>query len=439
MTTTNGPANTSWTRLHPLSPLLRFGRAAAALAVVVGPRAVAGAGDSHLTGLVPEVLLIAAAAVAGAVYWLVTRWRISGAELQIETGLIRRQSIRVPLARIQAVDIVRPLLGRFLGLAELQVVVAGSGRSQSRLAYLQEDEAQRVRAELLALAHGLQGDTPEPPERRLFEVGLGELVASVALGAPVVVAVLLAIGSAAAVVLTPIGFVVVLTTWPVLFAIGSVGVRRILVEYGFTVAEAPDGLRIRSGLLQTRAETIPIGRVQAVRWVEPLLWRPFGWCRLEVDVARQHGGRGSEPETAEMTRALLPVGTRDTASGLLHRVLPEAAVRPPHGAGPPRRAIWRAPLSYRMLAAWHDDRYVCARTGRVRPSLVIVPLEKVQSLRWVQGPLQRALRLASVHVDTAGRRWQAVARARDAGEADAMLVRLTDLSGRARRSVRRVS
>ena len=62
-----------------------------------------------------------------------------------------------------------------------------------------------------------------------------------------------------------------------------------------------------------------------------------------------------------------------------------------------------------------------------------VPLAKVQSLRWVQGPLQRRLRLASVHVDTAGRAVHATLRDRDAAEAAAALAELTDLAREARR------
>ena len=61
--------------------------------------------------------------------------------------------------------------------------------------------------------------------------------------------------------------------------------RRVSTQYGFTVAQSPDGIRIRRGLLGTVAETIPCQRVQAVRMIEPLLWRPLHWCRLEVDVA----------------------------------------------------------------------------------------------------------------------------------------------------------
>jgi putative membrane protein len=50
---------------------------------------------------------------------------------------------------------------------------------------------------------------------------------------------------------------------------------------------------------------------------------------------------------------------------------------------------------------------------------------KAQSLRRVQGPVQRRLGLASLYVDTVGRRVHAAIRDRDAAEADAALEELT--------------
>ena len=65
-----------------------------------------------------------------------------------------------------------------------------------------------------------------------------------------------------------------------------------------------------------------------------------------------------------------------------------------------------------------------------------MPLAKVQSLRWTQGPLQRRLGLSSVHVDTAGRRLPGtVAVHRGAQEGQALLAALT----RAARAARAVN
>jgi putative membrane protein len=63
-----------------------------------------------------------------------------------------------------------------------------------------------------------------------------------------------------------------------------------------------------------------------------------------------------------------------------------------------------------------------------------VPLEKVQSIRWVQGPVQRWLGLASVRLDVAGRRVTARIAERDVAEAQQILARLPDLARAARES-----
>ena len=421
---------TDWARLHKLSPLLRSARAVVALGTVVGTRQL---GPGQHSDAWFDLAAVGAAAVAGTISWLVTRWRIHNGELQIETGWIRRQSLRVPLTRLQAVDVVRPLLARMLGLAEVRIVVAGHGSGRTRLAYLTEERATDVRARLLALAHGLEGDTPEPAERPILTVPAGRIVAANLLApGPLLVLALLFASIAVFTANTVAGASLVGTAVALGAAVVLTVVRQIGSEWEFAVGEAPDGLRLKAGLLETRAETIPYGRVQAVRWVEPLAWRPWGWVRLEIDVARRRDRDRAERESGASTRALLPVGSAEDARRLLARALPGATVTPPAGAQAPRRARWRAPLMRHYLHAWHDDTYVMCATGRVRRSVVVVPMAKVQSLRWSQGPLSRALHLATVHADTAGRRFPGWAPARDETEAARWIQSWPDLAREAR-------
>jgi putative membrane protein len=56
----------------------------------------------------------------------------------------------------------------------------------------------------------------------------------------------------------------------------------------------------------------------------------------------------------------------------------------------------------------------------------------VQSIRWVQGPLQRRLGLATVRLDVAGRRVTGDIEDRDAAEARDVLARLPGLARQAR-------
>jgi putative membrane protein len=419
-----------WARLHPLSPVVRAGRGLIGVGAIVGINSA----NSNQPPWV-DLGIVVAVALVGLVSWLVTRWRIQGGELQIDTGLLRRQSVRVPLTRLQGVDVVRPLLARMVGVAEVRLVLAGHDTGRARLAYLGEERAVKVRAQLLALAHGLADDTPEPAERPVLSVDSPRIVAANLLRLRFVVGIGLV---AAIVVLTLLqpdrARATISSMLPILAATLLVTGRQISTEWGFTIAEAPDGLRIRGGLLQTRVETIPYGRVQAVRWVEPLWWRPFGWVRLEVDVARRRNRDSAERESGSASRALLPVGSRDEARWLLGRVLPGAVAELRVSRRAPSHARWRAPLSRQFLRVGGDSAYLVCTTGRVRPSTVVVPLEKIQSVRWSQGPVSRRLKLASVDVDTAGQRFTGQARFRDEREAQAMLWSLPDQARAARQS-----
>ena len=424
--------SSEWHRLHPLSPVIRAGRALAGIVLLFGGTlfnsAQSGRGGflSHIVGAVLLVLL-------GVVSWLVTRWCVRDGVLRIETGLIRRQSLRFPLTQIQAIDTVRPGLARIFGLAELRLRMGGSAGNSGRLAYLRAAEAEALRTQLLALARGSGAAPVANTETILISVPTGRLIASIALSLPAMV-----------IVVAVVAFVITRLVAPaaataVLGSSGAAGLgvvtmvwRRFNSGYRLTVADAPDGLRVRSGLIETAAETIPSGRVQAVRMVEPLLWRPFGWCRMEVDVAGRHRREGENSAESRQLRAVLPVGTTAEAGRLLARIVPDA---PLDRDRPPDRVRFKSPLRFHYLAFGRNQTCAVSTTGRLARVTSWVPLAKVQSLRWVQGPLQRRLRLATIHLDTAGRSVHAALTDRDAGEADRLLDELTLQCRAARRAL----
>jgi putative membrane protein len=413
-----------WHRLHPLSPLIRAGGLVSGLlGLLVLSLVTADSYEDYLS----RVIVAAGLVVTGFIRWLVTRWKLDGTTLRIETGLLRRDSRQFPMTRIQAVDVVRPLLARMLGLAALRIRLAG-GHAGGRLAYLTVGEAARLRATLLAGQHGLDPATPEAAEVPVITVPTGRVIGATLLrAAPRFLALAVIAGVAATA--APRVFLAAESTLG-LIALGLVTRtwRQVTGRYGFTVATSPDGIRIRRGLLSTVAETIPFRRVQAVRLVQPLLWRPFGWCRLVVHVAGV-AGRGSGPKAGGLTKALLPVGYMNEAQYLVGLVLGHDM---PELTRPPKRARVKAPLSYHFLAAGHNRVMAVTVTGRVRKMTVYMRLEKLQSVRLTQGPVQRMLSLASVHGDAAGRWAHAAFSDRQADQARGLLSELADLSRSAR-------
>ena len=427
-----------WHRLHPVSPVVRGGRVTTGLAILLF---LSVFGRGKLSDAIPQLAVVAILLLGGFVSWLVTRWRIEEDDLRIETGLLRRRSLRFPLAQVQAIDVVRPGLARLFQVAELRLRMAGASGATARLAYVAEHEVEPLRAQLLALARGAQLDEgrPEPliddkpvaaEEHVVAVVSSGRLVASIALEYWWLIGIL--VGLLIAVVVSPH------TVGPLLLGGGLVWTislvtflwRRFNQQYRLTVAEGPDGLHLHGGLVALSAEIIRPGRVQAVRLVEPLLWRPFGWCRLEVDLAGRQRSKGEGEAQRGQLRTLLPVGKKPVGVELVDWLLPD---RPRELLPPPSRVRWKSPFRYRALSWGLNDTCVATTSGRLRRITCWVPLEKVQSLRHVQGPVQRRLQLASVHVDTAGRAVHATLRDRDAAEAADAFARLTDLARAARR------
>ena len=129
----------AWRRLYPLSPIVRGGRGTIGIVILLVPALLRGgisAGDLVPLGVIALITLL------GFVSWFVTRWTIDGDDLRIETGVLRRRSLRFPLSQVQAIDILRPGLGRLLGAAELRLRMGGSSGGAARLSYVAAGEVE---------------------------------------------------------------------------------------------------------------------------------------------------------------------------------------------------------------------------------------------------------------------------------------------------------
>ncbi len=412
-------------RLSPLTPVVR---APIVLLAVLG-----GSWQSLLSGGIgPGALAVVALVVAGGVYgvasWLRTTYWIHDDELRIDTGVISRQSRRIRIDRLQGIDIVQPLVARLVGLAELRFDTAsGSGR-EGTLAFLPHREAVALRAQLLRrrdvvrrpaapapgpaapldpsgavgpqTPYGPQPWSPgqaedqrwpaqdwQEPPRVLARLDLGLLVASTLLSPAAVVFALVGVAMLVASVFTDVPLFAG-SVLPALLGAGFAVFRQFSAAYGFVVSDSAEGVAVRRGLTNLTSQTVPLPRVQGVVVSEPVMWRRFGWARLEVSVA---GGGGGDEDSTFSASTLLPVGPRDQVLRLARHVLggedPTTVALEPV----PRRARWAAPLSWWTLAFGQDDRYVVSRRGWFTRRFDVVPQAKVQSVRLTQGPWQRRL------------------------------------------------
>jgi len=419
-------------RLSPLTPLVR---GSIFFVAVLG-----GAWRDFANGELGPLALIllgvlAAGTVYGAVSWLRTKYWIEGDELRVDTGVIARQSRRIRIDRLQGVDIVQPFIARLLGLAELRMDVAGGGRAEGSLAFMPLAEAQDLKELLLARREASQRTNApleaaeRPPDRVLARLDLGVLVMSLLLSAEFIGFVLsgaalaglgLAWGSPGAAT----GFV------PVAGGLAVVVVRRLAGFYNFTVSDTATGFQVRRGLFELSSQTIALDRVQGVVLTEPILWRGFGWARLDVSVA---GARTDSDQSEKLpSTTVFPVGPRPEVLALAQHVLRGLDLDAVPLTPPPSRSGWLAPVGRFFISAGLDQHLVVSRRGWFHRRTMAVPHRRIQSLRLRQGPLRRGLRLADVYVDSPPGPVQVALLLRDDTEARPLLETLADQAREAR-------
>jgi putative membrane protein len=417
-------------RLHPLSPLLRGAKALVLVIIALSWNTLRSIGFEWFAVLTGAVTVLAVAVFA--VSWLTTGYHVVGRELRIQEGLVWRRNRAIPLERLQSVEVVRPFLAQLTGLAELRLEVVGGGKTEAPLAYLRVADAEELRERLLALAHrrAPAADTPvEPAMYPLHDVDNGDLMLSQLLTPQAF--------------FVPVGVVFVVlqivfeATWTFIGIASAVtataGVllqpaRRILHDWDFRISRDTAGrLRMSYGLLETRQQAVPLNRVQTVAVTWPLLWRPKRWLRMRLDIAGAAGPQTGEHDHADR---LLPVGADPAARQLLAQVLPGVDLYALPTVRTPQRVRWLHPLAWKWLGAGLTDRVFVTRSGALTREVTLVPYARVQSVRVVQGPIQRRLGIATVYADTAGGR-SGVAVDRDLAEAWAMA---SELAARARQA-----
>ena len=450
-----------WTRVHPISPYLGSGPIFGFLAIYglarISPSWVVGDSDEYeainmlpfwaLSGLV--VLAIVGVVGFGLLSWRRNEFRIGDEAMQHRKGILFRQNKQARLDRIEAVDVVQPILARVFGLARLNVAVAGGAGSGIELSFLRLGDAEALRNEVLALAAGVRsasnpvpdavaGDdavsaqagaaslrdlamnigvtrpetaVPAAPERDVYSVPTSRLLLSVLLSTPTILtgiaglAVIVAaivLGSTVTDLLAELIGTSLFAMVAFVAAIGAYFWNQINGGFKFTASTSPDGLRLRHGLLETRRQTVTPGRVQAVLVRQPWLWRTKGWYRLSMNVAGYQ-------EDQERVSTLLPVGTLEDVRLALSLVLPDVTndflERAVIGTGAedgftpsPQRARLVDPWQWRQRGVRAGESALLIRSGRWTRDLMVVPNERTQSLGVSQGPLQRLRHLASLHV-----------------------------------------
>lgn len=205
------------------------------------------------------------------------------------------------------------------------------------------------------------------------------------------------------------------------------------------------GVTLRYGFTGTHTQNVMVERIQALAVEQSILWRAFGWYRIKMTIAgigiEKNDNQklvtrnialpvGNKQEVLMVLRLLLPALDEvqaqvllDTADGSLKSQKPQV----PAMIVTPSSARWMDLLTWKrngvttvgytagsVQASTRIDSdaarssvgehtrgdLLLIRGGYFIRTLSIVPVSRVLSVSWGQGPLQRAFGSASVHFGT---------------------------------------
>ena len=459
----------TWRRVHWLTPLLQVWQALVIIVVVVLTQSLNNVimliknlrenvpGHPGILLLVIAVPLAMLALLIIYLYfaWRATSWKITATDVQYRRGIFFKKHRKIPLDRVQSVDVYRPLAARIFGLGALRVESAGGQGSRGEIQFLANKYLDRARREVVARiagrsltdetshqtgAEGLVGTDLfaeedyhlAADEYEVYRVSPGRLIASVLLTSEVVWLLIMSLIVVICVVvlffmadLTVEG-IAVGSIIPTVISIGIIPLMilsyawsRFNSGFNFSANITHDGIRVTSGLLALKSQTLPPGRIHAIRFLQPLLWRPFGWWQAEVTLA----GHGVETSGNQKKQAadnlLLPVGTLEQAKIILEMAIRDLGIN--EGAEREKllqeafdgrnsdsvasfttiakKAQIMDPFARFRRAFAVTDTVLIYRDGWLRRKVTFAPHERAQSVTTSAGPVQRHLGVAGVRLD----------------------------------------
>lgn len=297
----------------------------------------------------------------------------------------------------------------------------------------------------------LPADPSQPP---IFRISNVRLVASIMLEHLVwlVPAVALMVGAAviAAILDGESPFLIFMALLPGTFVplLGYLGTLWARFDGAANFKITPSGqggVTLRYGFTGTHTQNVMVERIQALAVEQSILWRVFGWYRIKMTIAgigvEQNDNQklvtrnialpvGNRQEALMVLRLLLPALDEaqaqvllDTANGSLKRQQPQvpAMIVTPFSARWMDLLTWKrngvTTVGYTAGSARATTRIdsdaarssvgehtrgdlLLIRGGYFIRTLSIVPVNRMLSVSWGQGPLQRAFGCASVHFGT---------------------------------------
>jgi putative membrane protein len=315
------------------------------------------------------------------------RYLVTDRELVINSGVLSRQERRIPLDRVQEVEIHQGIVHRLLDLARLEITTAGSDAQEASLNVVSRQAAEGVKeaigksqgkAEQDNQVHDSDGQPDYVCQLGVRDLLMGgvtsRLVASVGAMIAAIVYLQVSVGHWSGKATEglehlgrrwpekagfdrlqerfesmlpdfgPFNFVYSLfeDTLPKLISFALLGLVGSAAAYairyhGFRLARSGDVLTTSFGLLALRRGSLARGRIQVIKLEEGLLRRYLGLASIRVDSA----GDRREISESKKRDVLVPVASKAVAQKIAQQAMPGLTTVDPNWQRVSPRAVLR--------------------------------------------------------------------------------------------------
>ncbi|HUR11242.1 MAG TPA: PH domain-containing protein [Flavitalea sp.] len=294
-------------------------------------------GNEFLFLLIAVSLFVLVRSILGYYFF---RFFISGTDLIINKGMIRKKTITIPLEKIQSVNSEQTLLHQIFQIVRLRIDTAGSDKTEATIDAIEIKKAAAFRSYLLKESevgqHGTSGETPSYLIRLsvtdLLRLGIssnhfqtffivlafaisfvqnleeifGQKVISYLQENSAYLSLQATLLLAIAVLLVSI-FVSVFRTW--------------FRFFDFQLTEDSHGFRLRSGLLNTKQQLVPPRKIQFFSW-------KANWLRRQINLYTLDFHQASKDAVSRKQRITVPITSPamiDTLLNSYHKDIRQSA------------------------------------------------------------------------------------------------------------------
>ncbi|MDR3304988.1 MAG: PH domain-containing protein [Clostridiales Family XIII bacterium] len=319
------------------------------------------------------------------------RWYIAGTDVRIQKGILRRVDKRIPISKIQSIDMTESLPERIFRVATIKIDTPGGEGDDGKIPCVSKQTAAVFRDRIFQIKHtgaestgGISPAMPAMPtasagfagsDNTIYRLPVKNLILTGISNAKTIVFAFIIMSAASQFsdvisdlflhgsnVYDDIGDYIVHLALPVIVLLAAaffliswaISVLAVMASnYGFTVRNAGVKIEVEKGLLSHKTISIEKNRIQDVRIRQGFIRRLIGYAEICVTTATLNMKTRSDSRNSDEVLGITtihPFIPLKEADYFLRRLLPEFDGAPTDFEALPKRADFRYMRRYFLWA-----------------------------------------------------------------------------------------